>query len=280
MDGSSGKQCAPVSGVCEVGPDCLDDAFEENDTRAQAESKPPLMPDTHEGLVACANDDDWYRVVVGAQSTVGALLEGGTASNLNLGLYDGQGNPIAQSTGAGSSEVIEECVPAGTYYLRVYGSGTAKNTYDLLYEASAGSCTASCIDDDFEEDDSQSAATYAEVFGTPFSATDRMLCSGDDDWYEIALFTGETVEVDLTFDQTSFDEDLDLHFHDVDGLDLTPCTEAAPQTCSAAQGQSATSNEHFEFTLAQSGCFPCTFYVRVHGFAGAESPYAIALGLQ
>lgn len=276
VDGMVAKQCVPMSGACEVGPQpCEDDAFEDNDSRQQAAAEPALDPDTYEDLVSCGGDADWYRVVVAQDTMLGAVLEGGAASNLNLGLYDSGGAAIELAEGLGSSEVVESCVAAGTYYVGVYSFEDADNTYDLLIDATPEACAASCEDDDLEQDDDQNQATYAEVVPS-YSIADRMLCSDDDDWYEIALADGERIEVDLTFVDDGPLEDLDLHFHDADGVDLTPCTEEMPATCTAAQGQGAVSNEHYEFTLDDATCTVadlCTFYVRVHGFAGSQNSY-------
>jgi len=282
VDGTVVKQCKPDTGMCDDRPDpeCEDDELEENDSRAQAAASPPLADGTIEGLVSCAEDEDWYEVVLTADNTLGALVDGGDASNLNLGLYDDDGNAIVVAEGASSLEVIEECLNAGTYYLRVYAFGAMDNTYELLVETTAGSCGGACEDDSFEPDDSFGDATYAEVYPDSYTTMNRMICSGDDDWYEIALYTNETVEIDLGFTQTSADEDLDLHFHDDGGVDLTPCTEAMPQTCTEAQGQGVNSDEHYEFTVTEAGCAPCTYFVRVHGFDGAENEYDLTIALQ
>lgn len=282
VDGTVVKQCEPDDGMCgePPPPECEDDDEEENDSRAQAAANPPFADGMYDGLVSCAEDEDWYEVVLTADTTLGALVDGGDDSNLNLGLYDDAGDEIVVAEGASSLEVVEECLPAGTYYLRVYAFGDADNTYDLLIEKTPGSCGGGCEDDALEPDDGTDDATYAEVYPDPYEVADRMICSEDDDWYEIALYTGETVEVDLTFVQTNADEDLDLHFHDDMGEDLTPCTEENPGTCSEAQGQGVNSDEHYEFTVEEAGCSPCTYYVRVHGFDGAENEYDLTIGLQ
>lgn len=282
VDGTVIKQCTPDSGLCGDPPDpeCDDDALEENDSRAQAGAKPELDAGMHDALVSCSEDEDWYEVVLDEDTTIGALVEGGAASNLNLGLYEANGDEIVVAEGASSLEVVEECLGAGTYYLRVYAFGAMDNTYDLLLEKTPGSCGGACVDDSLEPDDAFGDATYAEVYPDPYTATDRMICSGDDDWYEIALYTSETVVVDLTFMQTSGDEDLDLHFHDDGGVDLTPCTEAMPATCTEAQGQGVDSDEHYEFTVAEAGCAPCTYFVRVRGWDGSENDYDLTIALQ
>jgi hypothetical protein len=285
VDGVGAKQCFPTSGVCSARDACEEDVFEPNDSRAQASEGPALLPGVHPGLTMCAGPqgpaDDWYRIEVDADATVGALVEADSATaNLSLGLYDGAGSPIEVAQGPGSSKVVESCVGAGTYYLRASTTGTQSVTYDLLYELSPGSCAAACVDDHFEPNDSMAEATPAEVWPDPFEAEGLMICSGNEDWFEVELYTGETVAVDLTFTQTHASEDLDLHFHDPEGVDLTPCTEQEPWLCSAAQGQSGTSSEHYEHTIEQDDCFPCSFYVRVRGWNGAENDYDLKIALQ
>ena len=281
VDGAVAKQCMPMSGTCDVTPPaCEDDDREDNDSRAQAQAQPALVAGDYGGLVACDGDDDWYRVVVATDTTIGALIDGGAATNLELGLHAADGTALTVAEGSSSFEAVERCVPAGTYYVRVYAYDDGDNAYDLLLETSAGACASACVDDDLEPDDTRLQATYAEVYPDGYTVTDRMICSDDDDWYEIALFTGEAVVVDLTFTDTMAGEDLDLHFHDDAGVDLTPCTEDMPGTCTAANGQSSSSNEHYEFDGVDAGCTPCTYYVRVHGFDGSQNDYDLSIALQ
>lgn len=286
VGGVGAKQCAPTDGVCSSSTDaCEPDEYEPNDTRAQAGQAPALPPGVYEDLTMCSGGgavgDDWYRVVIGSEATLGALIEGEPASaSLELGLYDSGGSPISLAQGPGASKVVEECVGSGTYYLRVSTSGTQSVSYDLLYDLTPGACGSACVDDAFEPNDSTGQATYAEVWPDPFVAPGLMICSDDEDWFELELYTNETVVVDLTFTQTNAAEDLDLHFHDAQGVDLTPCTEQEPWTCSAAQGQSGTSNEHYEHTVEEAGCSPCSFFVRVRGWAGAQNDYDLQIALQ
>jgi hypothetical protein len=259
-------------------PACADDAYEDNDSRVQASNGSAMSAGLYEGLMACAGDEDWYRVELVNEGTLGALIEGAGGANLDLGLYDRFGNAIAIDDGAGSSEVVEECLAAGTYYVRVFSGGAGESAYDLLIDIAATTCTApSCNDDDFEPDDTIAQATPVDLDAGPYAATGRMLCSGDDDFHAVELDTGETLVVDLLFTHGSANEDLDLHFFDASGVDLTPCTEDDPWTCTPEQGQSADSNEHFEWTVDEAGCAPCSFYVSVHGYAGSENDYDIEM---
>ena len=64
------------------------------------------------------------------------------------------------------------------------------------------------------------------------------------------------------------------------GFDLTPCSEEEPFLCTAAQGQSADSNEQLVMTIP-SGCSGgCDFYVVVHGWDGSTNSYSIAMSVQ
>lgn len=281
VDGVATKQCVPDTGTCsDPKTECTDDEHEDNDSQAAAVS----LPEGEHALTSCAgedsDDEDWFSFDV-AEGNLTVEIDGGNATNLQLALFDEAGDTVAVAETAGSDESIHECLPAGTYYARVHTFDTGENDYTLSWNHAAHACGGdTCEPDDLEDDDTTGQATYAEVFPDGYSVTDRTICSGDDDFYRVELYTGETLEVDLTFTQTADDEDLDLHFFDPDGTDLTPCSEAAPGTCSVAQGQSVTSNEHYEYTVEMSGCSPCSFWVSVHGWDGAENDYDLDLALQ
>jgi hypothetical protein len=262
---------------------CEDDGFEDNDGLVQADAAGALAPGNYD-LVSCpegpADDEDWFAIDVPADAGVEVSIAGTGASDLELSLVDSGGGVVATSTGPGSNESIDICTGSGTHYIRVFTGNAAENPYTLTYATDPGACAAMCVDDDHEQDDAIGDATYAEVFPGPYSAVDRQICSGDDDFYRIELFTNETIAIDLTFVQNNGNEDIDLHFFGPDMVDMTPCDEAMPATCTTEQGQSATSNEHFEHTVAQAGCTPCDFWVMVHGWDGSENDYDITMTLQ
>jgi len=100
-----------------------------------------------------------------------------------------------------------------------------------------------------------------------------VLCSLDQDWYKVTLLEGDRLVVDLTFRQTSPAENLDLHFHDSRGVDLTPCSPARPATCKPSNGQGSTSNERFVWRTPADGVG--TYYVVVTGRGTAANTYGI-----
>lgn len=148
---------------------------------------------------------------------------------------------------------------------------TIKNYLVMLREPAASTCT-----DDSHEPDDDVAHARATTYPA-FSATANRICANDDDWYEVPLYAGEVMTVDLTFVQHNASEDLDVHLYKA-GVDLTPCDALQPQLCSS-NGQSADSNEHMTFTTPAACTSVCTYYVVVRGFDGASSPYDISIAV-
>ena len=149
---------------------------------------------------------------------------------------------------------------------------TIKNFLVMLRESPAATCT----DDAREPDDA--AAQARETVYPVFTSTMNVVCQDDDDWYEVPLYAGEVMTVDLTFVQHNASEDLDVHLFK-DGVDLTPCDVMHPELCSS-NGQSADSNEHMTFTTPAACTGVCTYHVVVRGFDGASSPYDIEIAVE
>jgi hypothetical protein len=284
VDGASARQCVPVSSDCADpgGSVCEDDPREDNDTPAQAATKPRLPAGTHD-LISCpasagtGDDEDWFEIQVVVEGRVTIELEGTDASDLDLALLERDGTLLDASQTFTSSEEVSACLPVGTYLIRVFAFGPATNPYALTVRGEPETCEAVCEDDANEPDDSPAQARPTDIFPGPFRSNDQAICTGDQDWYEIDLFNGERLIVDVTFEQANSQEDLDIHLHDDEGVDLTPCSPEDPQDCSLENGQSADSNEHFEAQAPATGCAPCIFYVVVQGFGESENSYDIAI---
>ncbi|MGE3457577.1 MAG: pre-peptidase C-terminal domain-containing protein [Kofleriaceae bacterium] len=291
VDGASDYQCVPQSGSCEMPQaPCEDDIWEDNDTLADAMANPSLVPNANYDLVSCpgdgaiAVDDDWYKITVTADAKVTLTLTGEATTDLDLRLYEADGSSLTSSNSPIASEKIILCLTPGTYYARVLG-GDAQNLYSLNFESSAQSCTSTCTDDNYEQDDtfSQSFPTLINdgiLNRTVFERTTGKICSGDDDWYRVPLFTGNKLIMDLTFVHSPL-ADLDIHLYK-NGVDQWPCDigNSASQ-CSIARGQGSASNEHAEF-IAPAGCetTACVYDVVVHGYANSTNSYSLKLQLQ
>ncbi len=145
-------------------------------------------------------------------------------------------------------------------------------------------------DDDLEDDDDVAAARvpdYSDDMRETY--TGSQVCAGDEDWYYVFAFSGETVQVSLTFDQPDATGDLDIVFYTGDcplgeGLEgctlgelLTPCTDEDPSGCDPDNGQSRDADETFSFT-ATAETAPDHWFV-VRGFMGAENDYDLCTAI-
>lgn len=284
VDGAQAYQCVPESGSCQAPTgQCIDDAAEENDTRAAAMANPVLTADLHD-FSSCPSttntygqDEDWYKVELTADTRVNFEISGDGASDLDLHLYGADGTVITKSTSYTPDEAINTCLKPATYYVRVNGYGHAKSDYLLLFDKKAETCNTTCTDDAAEDDDTFS---QARLTSSSFSATAQKICTNDDDWYKVRLYEGDKLTMDLTFTQPTSAADLDLHLFK-EFTDLWPCSPEDPSTCSAAHGQSATANEHAEYTVPAGSCtVGCDYYVVVRGWAGATNTYGITLKVE
>jgi len=284
VDGASSRQCVPSSADCGNlgGALCSDDSREDNDSLAQALDKPLLASGEHD-LVSCpagtgtGDDEDWFEIGTDRDTQVSVTLAGGDASDLDLALYRQDGSLIDSSLSYSSDEAVSACLESGSYALRVFAWSPTENPYRLTFSRSPTTCAALCEADENEEDDGPGEARATVL---PAESTTQSICPGDDDWYQASVSTGQTLVVDLTFEQTASDQDLDVHLYSPNGsTDLTPCTPEAPEECDLDNGQSADSDEHFTFDVP-AGCAPCRYYVVVRGYDGSQNLYDISIRAQ
>ncbi len=283
VDFNHAPQCVPQSGSCQMPTGaCVDDTWEENDTRTQASANPAVVEGMLYDVVSCPSstgsnsDDDWYKIVIATEGKVDIQMAGDAATDLDLRLYNADGTIVSVSTSLNPDEEIIKCLKPKTYYAKVNGIGHARNPYLFQYDVTAQACDTTCVDDSHEDDDtySQARATYPG-----YSSSANKICAGDDDWFKVMLYTGDTLTVDLTFTQNNATEDLDIHLYR-DFVDTTPCDVGNSSGCSPARGQGASSNEHTTFT-APAGCSSgCEYDVVVHGYNGSSNTYDIAIGIQ
>jgi hypothetical protein len=287
VGGQSSRQCVPTSSDCSDpgGGICQDDNREDNDSLAQALEKPLLASGDHD-LVSCpaaagtGDDEDWFEIGTDRDTRVTIDLAGTDASDLDLGLYTAGGSLIDSSVSFTSDERVSACVPAGSFLIRVVAWSPAENPYQLTFTRTPTTCAATCEADENEDDDDAGEARPTEIFPDPHVSTTQSICPGDDDWYQAEVFSGETLVVDLTFEQTASNEDLDIHLYNPAGTtDLTPCTPEEPELCALGNGQSGDSDEHFEFAVP-NGCSPCTYHVVVRGFDDSQNLYDISIQVE
>jgi hypothetical protein len=280
VDGSSGRQCVPISSDCSDpgGGVCADDDRENNDAREEAFQK-PLLATGSENLVSCparsgiGDDEDWLEIELETEAMVTLNIAGDSAADLDLALYDDNGIELDRSGGVfTSNEEVSACLAPGFYTTRVFAWFRERSAYTITYSKVDGPCGAICTD---PTDVGQGTGGAQFVPTLPFSAAETV-CQGDEDWYDVFMSAGERLVVDLTFEHSG-NGDLDVHLANSAGTDLTPCEPGAASECDTGNGQSATSNEHFEMDITSSG----VYYVIVRGFdADDRNDYSINIERQ
>ncbi|MCX5745671.1 MAG: Ig-like domain-containing protein [Proteobacteria bacterium] len=299
VDGAQANQCVPQSGSC-LAPTgmCLDDTYEENDTRSAASANGPLVvpaaPGNYIDAVSCpstsstfASDDDWYKLVFDVDTRVKLEVAGDGAADLDLHFYKSDATVISASTSLDYNEEINTCVKAGTYYTKVNAYGHVRSEYLLGVTKTPETCNTTCVDDSREMDDTYSQAQPGNFPTT--TVTGSMICPNDDDFVKLRgsgggpLLPGDVVTIDLTFTQSTTLQDLDLHMYrnTPEALtDLWPCSPTDVLSCSSAHGQGAVSNEHATFTVPTCVSTSCDYYLAVRGWNGATNSYGLTINIQ
>ena len=214
---------------------CAEDVYEPNDS---LEVAVPVDTDPYDNLRMCAEDDDYFSIVLspGDEITVD-LTFSDVEGDIDLGLYNPEGTLVASSDSVDDNEqVIYTAETAGTYGIWVHlfaDSGSLEgNDYDLDVDLVPAPST--CSNDAFEPNDSFDAAAPVTT-GTHQSLR---ICADDDDFYAIPLAIGDLVTIDLTFLHS--EGDIDLGLVDPDGF-------------LAAYSVSNTDNEEVVFDIDMDG---------------------------
>lgn len=175
--------------------DLVADAYEIDNSKEQATVLPQhtSLRDL-EGL-ATQTDSDWWSIDVSAES-LGFLVECSFThadGDIDIEVIDPLGAVVMRANSQTDNEIINynAPLPAGTYFVRVYGANLG-NSYDLNW--------VDYRSDAFEENDS---------FGTAFDITDlrqRRLSAtgvptqGDEDWYRFTAAEANSILVtELTY---------------------------------------------------------------------------------
>jgi RHS repeat-associated protein len=129
-----------------------EDAYENNDSRAQVDAAPAGLNSPKLGTVGevtvlhnlamMEDSEDWFRfdtAVTGGRNDYVRVLFSHAQGNLNLDLLDENGNLLRRSQGLSDNELVSlQGLPADTYYARVWGLGGARNPhYDLRIQTGA-----------------------------------------------------------------------------------------------------------------------------------------------
>lgn len=193
--------CGDVGEVCEGLSPCEDDDFEDNDDR----SVPTELSEGDLSAMLCERDPDSFEIKADRDSRirVSFATTGPEDGLLELHLTDPFGAIVAVSDGS-ASEPVEHCVPAGeSVSATVLAPSAGRNHYSLTVERSDESC--GCQDDDFEPDNADFPAPLAESIDL-----DGVICPGNTDYFALRGDPDARTRVELVFDGSVADLDMDL----------------------------------------------------------------------
>jgi len=203
------------------GSGCSDDTFEPNN---EPESAKQISEGMFHDLSICDTqlspiDEDWFKVLLAGGDGIEATITfAHSLGVLDMALYaDGSwSKPVFYSPGVGDVEKVAYAAPsAGTYYLRVVGTGAGKyaSPYDLeVVKTKEPGCSA----DSKEPNDKVSQAV---ALGEPFTSgtplTGLTICPNDIDIFRVDVECGTSLIATIDFDEKK--GDLDLYLFDAVG---------------------------------------------------------------
>jgi hypothetical protein len=199
--GAASEVAAPLEVYVDGAGPCEPDAYEPNNTAAQAvEPAGALL-----GASLCgAGDVDYWRYLVPAGAVFGLTATmSAQEGDLDLELLSSTGLLLDGSYTAGLVEEVlwfngtgvDQVVVVRTYSSVTLGEGGV--IYGLTPELIVPSV---CVDDAREPDDDAGAAQLVGV-----GAHAGQSCLGDSDWFAIDLAAGETVQLEIDEDTTGGD---------------------------------------------------------------------------
>jgi hypothetical protein len=231
---------SPVSGGCITN-------FEPNETLATA-----ATASTNTNLSAGINtttDADWYKFTLSATSNLNITLTN-LPGDYDIILYNSAGTEIKRSENGGttSETITNNNTAAGTYYVKVFGYNGAMST-TVCYTLNIGATAATTCPGTY---DVSTNGTLSGAATIPFNTDIKGLISpsGDLDYYKFVITTGGTITITLG----TLPGDYDLRLYN----------SAGTQLASSVLG--GTSSETINYNAAAG-----TYYVRVEGYAGANS---------
>ena len=246
-------------------PVCLDDGYEENDSDgAPATVGVGFILD----LAACEADEDWYAFDVAIAEMVSVdVFFTDAEGDIDLQLLDPSGTFLTGSQSVSDDEAVGpvQAQVAGDYLARVWlwsdAGATPGNDYDLLVTVDP----PVCVDDSYEDNDSASAASAVSA-GT---LSGLQVCASDDDYWQLALSAGETVAVDVTFDDG--EGDIDLRIQDGGGTTLASSLSVTDDESIASFTASGGGDYLVKVDLwSDAGPFPGNSYDLAVAFPGCQ----------
>ncbi len=228
------ETCNTATGHCEGGQACSPDRYEPNDTRTAAAM---INGGLQSGLTLCPGDEDFFQVALGTNDSVDITVDFVHGEgNIDIQLLDPNGTVVQSSaTQTGQETISLMATTAGVYTVRVYLTQDLGPNPGNQYTMNISANVAACPQDQFEDND--------EDFGAPliFPGSHTLnVCVGDEDYFDVILTDGETLEVEAVFSHA--EGDIDIQILGLLGIPL-------------ASSASSTDNEQVSYTANNVGFF-------------------------
>ncbi len=247
------ETCNAGTGHCEGTATCMPDRFEPNESPAAAAM---TNGGALTGMTVCPGDQDYFAVTLGQGDSVDVTLsfthgEG----NLDLELLAPNGQVVANSASTLGTEMINYAASApGTYIVHVIMTrdtgAIPGNTYTLTIRANIAPCA-------MDRDEANNSDGNAALI-LPGARNGRNVCLGDEDFYDVILQDGDTLDVDLTFSHA--EGDIDVQILGFLGIPL-------------ASGSSSTDNESVSYTATRFGFFTVRVWLTADTGTVLGNPY-------
>ncbi len=195
---------------------CSEDNFAPNE-----QGSPATISEGAYDLTLCEDTEDWFEFTLadGEQATINMELRH-RLGDIDMALYDSDGNELETSETTDNLETIEYTNSSGasaTYELAVFPKDGVflRNSYDLWLELGSNSPSAPFCTDPYERND-DTESSFSLDFGNDPQIADAIMCSTEEDWYQVDLTSGTSYDFNVFFDHTA-DYDLAIEVRDGNG---------------------------------------------------------------
>lgn len=202
----SNRSLAREIGITTAAALLTDDRFEQNDTPSAATNLGTLTASTTVSQLVMADSNDWYRFTLSSAAPMGSSVSMSfthALGDLDMELYSSFGQFLRISNGITNSERVSLAgLPAGTYYVRIYGYRGATNP-DYSLSVNLGTSAPQpppVTDDSFEDNDTQATAANLGTL-TDVRTVSNLVLADSQDWFR---FTTSATGTSSDFASISF----------------------------------------------------------------------------
>ena len=237
------------------------DGFETNNTTATATNLGSISSTTtRTASIHNSSDQDFFKfqtLGVGTASNNVVLTISGS-SDLDIQLLDSAGSVLRSSTGVTSTETIPlNGLPAGVYFVQVYGYSGAVADYSLSITPPPLSISA----DSDEANDTTGTATNLGTLGALTTRSNRTIHTTTDvDLYKFTTQAAGTSSHYVRIDFSHAVGDIDIDLLDSAGNVLTSSTGTSDREEISLNGRAAG-----------------TYFVKIRGYSGARGTYSLSI---